>query len=50
MWNRKVWRFGADVQCVSSTNAVKREDADECREHVEDVVQAADPSVGGVRC
>lgn len=35
------------LQRVSSTDAIKREDADQCREHVEDVVQTADPSVQG---
>ena len=50
MFSRNVCRFGAGLQCVSSTDAIKREDANEGREHIEDVVQAANPSVGGGQC
>lgn len=45
MWSKGHVLKYRDVQRVSTTNPIKRKDADECREHVEDVVQAADPSV-----
>jgi hypothetical protein len=50
MFNRNVCHVGAGLQCVSSTNAIECEDTDQSREHVEDVVQAADPSVGEGLC
>lgn len=50
MLTRNILLPGGGLQCVSSTNAIKRKDANEGREHVEDVVQAADPSVGGGQC
>ena len=45
MWTYDRSASNDGLQRVSTANSIKREDADECREHVKDVVQTADPSV-----
>lgn len=38
--------YSAPVQCPSPADSIEREDADERGEHVEDVIETADPSGG----
>lgn len=40
--------YECDLQGISSADAIESKDADERREHVEDVVQSTDPSVQGL--